>query len=110
MFFFIDSKGRRYLMLRTLPFMGLSMFGLCFAFYLINYHSQHWAEWLALISMGVFLAFYTFGMGATPYAVNAEMYPLQLRGTANSLAISSHWISSYVVTATFLSAIQSNLG
>ena len=90
--------------------MGLSMFGLCFAFYMINYHSQHWTEWVALVSMGTFLAFFTLGMGATTYAVNAEIYPLQLRGTANSLAICSLWISSYVVSAAFLSAIHSNLG
>ena len=65
---------------------------------------------VALVSMGVFLAFFTFGMGAPPYAVNAEIYPLPLRATANSLAITTHWISSYLVSAGFLSAIHTNLG
>lgn len=110
MLFLIDKKGRRFLMLRTLPFMGLSMLGLSFAFYLMSYHSYNWAQWLALLSMAVYLAFFVFGMGATPYAVNGEIYPLPLRATANSLAIATHWISNYLVTAAFLSAIQSNIG
>ena len=97
-------------MLRTLPFMGLFMFVLAIAFYFINYSADIWAQWLALISMGLYLAFFALGMGATPYAVNAEIYPLPLRATANSLAITSHWISNYIVAAAFLSAIQSNLG
>lgn len=97
-------------MLRTLPFMGVFMFFLAFSFYFINVRNDGWAQWLTLASMGLYLAFFALGMGATPYAVNAEIYPLPLRATANSLAITSHWISNYIVSAAFLSAIKTTIG
>ncbi len=60
--------------------------------------------------MGIYLVCFAIGMGATPYAVNSEIYPLPLRATANSLAITTHWICNYIVAAAFLSAIESDIG
>ena len=97
-------------MLRTLPFMRIFMFLLGLSFYFINVSNEPWGQWLALASMAIYLAFFALGMGATPYAVNAEIYPLPLRASANSLAITSHWISNYIVAAAFLSAIKTDLG
>ena len=57
-------------MLRTLPFMGLSMLLLAFAFYLINIRHQVWAHWITLASLGIYLLLFSLGMGSTPYAVN----------------------------------------
>ena len=90
--------------------MGLCMLLLSLAFYLIKIEHQDWAQWLAIFSMGLFLAFFALGLGATVHAVNAEIYPLHLRATANSLAFSTHWICSYLMTATFLSATKTKTG
>ena len=58
--------------------MGLCMLLLSLAFYLINGAHYDWAKWLAIFSMGLFLAFFAPGLGATVHAVNSEIYPLHL--------------------------------
>ena len=51
----------------------------------------------------------SFGCGLSPgpWVVNAEIYPLHVRGLGNSAATTTNWVANYVVSATFLSLIQS---
>lgn len=42
-------------------------------------------------------------MGAVPWIVNSEIYPLRYRGTGGGLAAVSNWISNLIVSLTFLS-------
>ena len=110
MFCLIDRLGRRYLMLRSLPFMGLSMLLIGFSFYLIRVAEVPGAKWLCLLSMGLYLAFFVLGMSGTPQTVNGEIYPLPLRATANSLALVARCLSDFVVASAFLSATKTDTG
>jgi len=58
----------------------------------------------------MFLLFFAFGMSATPWAVNAEIYPLHVIGTANSLATTVNWIGNFLVASVFLETTQTVAG
>lgn len=60
--------------------------------------------------MMMFLLFFAFGMSATPWAVNAEIYPLHVIGTANSLATTVNWIGNFLVASVFLETTQTVAG
>jgi Sugar (and other) transporter len=47
--------------------------------------------------MLAYLAAFSPGMGPVPWAVNAEIYPLQLRGLANGAATASNWLANAAV-------------
>lgn len=40
-----------------------------------------------------------------PAVINAEYYPARVRGLCNGLAVSSNWLSNFVVSGTFLSLV-----
>ena len=108
--FVIDKYGRRYIMLRTLPFIAFFMWCLSASFAVIKIYDKSWGQWLALASICLYLMFFAIGMGSTPWTVNAEIYPLPLRATANALATTANWLANYAVTAVFLTAVKSNAG
>ena len=49
-------------------------------------------------------------MSATPWAINAEIYPLHVIGTANSLATTMNWVANFAVASVFLQTTQSVQG
>ena len=58
----------------------------------------------------MFLLFFSFGMSATPWTVNAEIYPLHVIGTANSLATTVNWLVNFIVASVFLETTQTVRG
>jgi len=96
-------------MLRTLPGCGFFMCLLGIGMILLN---QHYAsgQWIAAASIFIYMAFFSIGMGATPWTVNSEIYPLHLRGIGNSMATFGNWASNYVISEVFLTATDSQLG
>lgn len=105
----VDSLGRRYIMLRTLPGCGVSMLLLALGMGLLNSNYSS-GQWISAIAIFSYLTFFSIGMGATPWTVNSEIYPLYLRGIGNSMASFGNWMGNYVVSALFLSATDSDLG
>ncbi|GAB4816004.1 hypothetical protein N2152v2_003050 [Parachlorella kessleri] len=61
---------------------------------------------LILIGLMAYLAAFSPGLGPVPWAVNAEIYPLQVRGLAAGLAATSNWITNAAVAQTFLTLTQ----
>ena len=105
--FFIDRFGRRYLMLRALPFAAVSWLMVTYGLYM-NDMAEDTAEsgWstgtiLAFSGVILFLAAFAIGFSATPWAVNAEIYPLHVMGMANSIASASTWFADFIVALTF---------
>ena len=106
---FVDNLGRRYIMLRTLPGCAVFMCVLGVGMYLSN-NNYAGGQWVAGIALFAYLAFYSIGMGATPWTVNSEIYPLHLRGIGNSMATLGNWAGNYVISAIFLTATETELG
>lgn len=53
-----------------------------------------------------YLAAFSPGLGPVPWAVNAELFPLPVRGLAMGLAATSNWVANAVVAQTFLTLTQ----
>ncbi|KAK9829082.1 hypothetical protein WJX72_003793 [[Myrmecia] bisecta] len=53
-----------------------------------------------------YLAAFSPGLGPVPWAVNAEIYPLQVRGLASGAAATANWVTNAVVSQTFLTLTQ----
>ncbi|KAA6422553.1 MAG: putative inositol transporter 2-like [Trebouxia sp. A1-2] len=63
-------------------------------------------NWLIVGALMLYLAAFSPGMGPVPWAVNAEIYPVQLRGLGGGAAATCNWITNAVVSQTFLTLIQ----
>ncbi|KAI3425038.1 hypothetical protein D9Q98_008416 [Chlorella vulgaris] len=63
--------------------------------------------YLILCCLVAYLAAFSPGLGPVPWAVNAEIYPLPVRGVATGLAATANWVSNAAVAQTFLTLTRS---
>ena len=101
----IDAKGRRNVLLKTLPILAISMIVIGAAFALFIFAELEWLQsigkWVALLGMVVFLFSYSAGMASIPWLINSEIYPLFLIGSASALSAFVNWITSFTMTTIF---------
>jgi hypothetical protein len=67
---------------------------------------RHIGTYLSIISLILYLLSFAIGMGATPWTVNSEIYPVQVRGVGTSLATTTNWLSNFVVSFFFLYLLE----
>lgn len=96
-------------MLRSLPGCGICMFLLGVGMALVNENVSN-GKWVSAIAIFAYMFIFSVGMGATPWTVNSEIYPLHLRGIGNSMSTLGNWLSNYFVSAVFLTAVDSENG
>eukprot|EP00750_Incisomonas_marina_P027997 INCI6322.1.p1 GENE.INCI6322.1~~INCI6322.1.p1 ORF type:complete len:603 (+),score=92.03 INCI6322.1:183-1811(+) len=94
-----DRCARRCLTLSSLTLVIVSLAGTGVAFFLE-------ATYVALAGCGVYLAAFAFGMGPMPWTINAELYPLSIRGFATGISTMTNWTSNLLISQFFLSVIQ----
>ena len=101
----IDAKGRRKILLTTLPILTVSMFllGLTMTCYAFSEETwlQNIGKWGSLILVIVFLFTYSAGMASIPWLINSEIYPLFLIGSASALSAFSNWLTQFIMTTIF---------
>ena len=101
----VDKVGRRPLMLFGLVGMLLGLIILGITFYLPKTEGGVMG-YLAVGGLLFFVAAWTIGPGSVVQLVIAEIYPLQIRALAMSVATAVIWATYLLVTLTFLSLIQ----
>ena len=119
-FKFIDTVGRRNILLRSIPFMAVGLFTCSFAFHFINisrsgadqatswdmYHAK-FSAWptVLLISMIIYVAAYAIGLGCVPWQ-QSELFPLQVRSLGSGIATATNWSSNFVIGTSFLPMME----
>ncbi|XP_041098556.1 solute carrier family 2, facilitated glucose transporter member 8 isoform X2 [Polyodon spathula] len=57
--------------------------------------------WLALGSMGMFIAGFALGWGPIPWLVMSEIFPAKARGFASGACVLTNWGSAFIITKEF---------
>jgi sugar porter (SP) family MFS transporter len=102
--FFLDRLGRRPLLLTGLAGMGITLAGLSLAFYIGA--DSPMLRWIAMACTFLYIICFAFSLGAMLWLLVSEIFPLEVRATAMSVAILSCWFWNFVVSATFLTLLN----
>ncbi|MCL5034402.1 MAG: sugar porter family MFS transporter [Bacteroidetes bacterium] len=92
----IDRWGRKPLLLVGAIGMIVSLFGIAIAFF-----THHFAGYLILVLILLFIASFAVSIGPVAWVVIAEIFPNKLRSKAMSVAIVTLWTFTFLVSLTF---------
>eukprot|EP00351_Strombidinopsis_sp_SopsisLIS2011_P005429 CAMPEP_0116870924 /NCGR_PEP_ID=MMETSP0463-20121206/1051_1 /TAXON_ID=181622 /ORGANISM="Strombidinopsis sp, Strain SopsisLIS2011" /LENGTH=162 /DNA_ID=CAMNT_0004508385 /DNA_START=862 /DNA_END=1350 /DNA_ORIENTATION=- len=109
----IDKLGRRYMMLRFLPFVALGMFMIATGMYIEYYTDVTPAtigQFVAFSGVLFFVLMFSSGNATPAWAINAEIFPIHLIGTASALATASGGLADFIVTSFFLIMLETDAG
>jgi sugar porter (SP) family MFS transporter len=101
---FVDRAGRRPLLLTSLTGMAISLALLAISFQLPELASSLGVA-VVLILM-LYVASFAIGLGPVFWLLIAEIYPLNVRSKAMSVATVANWGANLLVAITFLSIVE----
>ncbi|GLJ20346.1 hypothetical protein SUGI_0369480 [Cryptomeria japonica] len=98
----MDKAGRRLLLMISSAGMAASFFLIGVAFYLKNHvlGASYLSSILALIGLLACIISYSIGMGAIPWIIMSEIFPINVKGVAGSVATLANLSLSWAVTMT----------
>ncbi|OMO77819.1 Sugar/inositol transporter [Corchorus capsularis] len=100
--FLVDNCGRRPLLLvsSTGTFLGCFLAAISF---LMKEHNllQEWVPLLVLSALLIFMGSFAIGMGAVPWVLMSEIFPINVKGAAGSMVNLIHWFGSWAVSYSF---------
>ncbi|CAO2839681.1 unnamed protein product [Amaranthus hypochondriacus] len=98
----IDKTGRKPLLLVSAIGSALGCMLTAIAFYRKVHHEHTNATGiLAATGILVYIAFYSVGIGPVPWVVMSEIFPINVKGVAGSLATLVNWFGAWAVSYTF---------
>ena len=101
--FTIDKLGRRYILLRTLPFVILGWVTVAIGMGVAgNPDNKTTGGYISVAGLMLFLFSFSIGVSSTPWTINAEIYPIHVIGTASSLSTTTNWATNAIVASVFL--------
>jgi MFS transporter, SP family, arabinose:H+ symporter len=98
---FLDKWGRRGVLMAASGGMGVAL-----TLLVIALHIHNISPVLMLASILLYVAFFALGMGPGPWLIISEIFPTKVRGRAASIATSTLWSGTLVVTFTFLTLVK----
>lgn len=124
-FAYIDSVGRRKILLRSLPFMVFGLFAASLAFSFLDIRmvpggeepaksmtagvddGSNGSAWpmVLLISLILYVAAYAIGLGCVPWQ-QSELFPLRVRSLGSGFATATNWTSNFLIGVTFLPMME----
>ncbi|XP_057967561.1 sugar transporter ERD6-like 6 isoform X2 [Malania oleifera] len=101
----VDKAGRRLLLIVSSCGTTLSLLLVAVAFYLegVTSEDSHLYKVLGILSVVGLVAMvitFSLGLGAIPWLMMSEIFPVNIKGLAGSLATLANWLSSWLVTMT----------
>ena len=97
---FLDRWGRRAILMIASGGMAVALTLLVIGF------SVGVSPLLMLASILLYVAFFALGMGPGPWLIISEIFPTKVRGRAASIATSTLWSGTLLVTFTFLTLVK----
>ncbi len=98
----LDRIGRRPLLLIGTAGMTLSLAMLSYAFFVASSSISA----ISMISLMFYAASFAMGLGPVTWVVLSEIYPMQIRAKAMTMAIFINWVCNYLVCLTFPNLIH----
>ncbi|RVX22148.1 Sugar transporter ERD6-like 16 [Vitis vinifera] len=98
----MDKSGRRPLLMVSASgtFLGCFLTGASF-FLKSNAMLLDWVPVLAIGGVLLYIASFSIGMGAVPWVIMSEIFPINVKGAAGSLVVLVNWLGAWVVSYTF---------
>jgi Sugar (and other) transporter len=100
--FFVDSTGRKGLLLTSAMGMTVSLTTMGIYFFFDERDRMHDFGWIPVTALVAFILFYCVGFGPLPFTVLSEMFAPEIKSMASSIAISACWTVDFAVTKAFL--------
>lgn len=98
----IDKTGRKPLLLVSAAGLVLGCALATVAFYLKDHHiSEKGAAIFAVAGILVYISSFSAGMGAVPWVIMSEIFPINVKGVAGSLATLVNWFGAWAISYTF---------
>ncbi|KAJ6897996.1 sugar transporter ERD6-like 16 isoform X1 [Populus alba x Populus x berolinensis] len=98
----MDKSGRRPLMMisSTGTFLGSFFAGTSF---FLKGHGLllDWIPILAIAGVLIYVSAFSIGMGAVPWVIMSEIFPINIKGIAGSLVVLVNWSGAWAVSFTF---------
>nr|XP_029151644.1 inositol transporter 1-like [Arachis hypogaea] len=105
--YLIDIAGRKKLVIGSLSGVVGALILLSVSCIIIgNGNKRQVFGWLAIAGLGVYILFFAPGMGPVPWTMNSEIYPEEYRGLCAGMSATVNWISSVIMSTSFLSMAE----
>ncbi|KAK4751384.1 hypothetical protein SAY87_004866 [Trapa incisa] len=98
----MDKSGRRPLIMVSAfgTFLGSFLTGLSF-YMKANDLFNEIVPLLAVAAVLIYIAAFSIGMGAVPWVIMSEIFPIDIKGVAGSLVVLVNWLGAWAVSYTF---------
>ncbi|CAK9329032.1 unnamed protein product [Citrullus colocynthis] len=98
----MDKSGRKPLIMVSASgtFLGCFIAGVSF---FLKGHGLllGWVPILAISGVLIYIASFSIGMGAVPWVIMSEIFPIHVKGAAGSLVVLVNWLGAWAVSYTF---------
>ncbi|KAL7178042.1 hypothetical protein ACSBR2_031243 [Camellia fascicularis] len=98
----MDKSGRRPLLMvsATGTFLGCFLTGASF-FLKGQSLLLGWVPILSVSGVLIYISAFSIGMGAVPWVIMSEIFPIHVKGVAGSLVVLVNWLGAWAVSYTF---------
>lgn len=102
----IDRVGRRPLLIGGLCGMAVGLFTVAVDFVVGGSHLHGAGAVVALVALFFYTGSFAIGLGPVFWLLISEIYPVDVRGQAMSLATMANWGANFIVTISFLTLLE----
>ncbi|GAB6025390.1 Facilitated trehalose transporter Tret1 [Chamberlinius hualienensis] len=101
---FVDRVGRKFLLVVSGMAMATGLSGIGAYYYLQTFDPAFaigYLYWLPFVGLIMFVLGFSFGFGGVPFIVVSELFPIQVRGVANSMCAVTYSLCYFIVLKVF---------